>query len=59
MLVLSRKENQSIVLRTSDGPIEIMVVRHQGDRRVRLVIDAPTAVKIRRKELCDDDRRAG
>jgi carbon storage regulator len=49
MLVLSRKEQQQIVL---DGGITITVVRVQGGA-VRLGIDAPKEVPIRRAELLD------
>lgn len=47
MLVLSRKENQSI--RIGDG-IEIVVSQIRGNS-VRLAISAPPSVPILRKEL--------
>ena len=50
MLVLSRKLNEELVI---DGNIRIRVV-HVGEGKVRIGIDAPATVGIRRGEL--DDR---
>jgi carbon storage regulator len=47
MLVLSRKQNQSILI---GDDIAITVVQVQGNR-VRLAIDAPKHVSIHRDEL--------
>jgi len=47
MLVLSRKENESIVI---DGRITVRIVRVQGGR-VRVAIEAPREVPVRRSEL--------
>ncbi len=47
MLVLSRKESQSIVI---GGDIEVTIVAIQGGR-VKLAINAPRHVPIRRAEL--------
>ncbi len=49
MLVLSRKENESIMI---DDQIEIMVVKIQGDK-VRIGINAPADVPIHRAELAE------
>lgn len=49
MLVLSRKENEAIII---DDQIEILVVKVQGDK-VRLGISAPAHVPIHRAELAD------
>jgi len=48
MLVLSRKQNQAIVI---DGNIRITVTSIRGNQ-VRLGIEAPAAVAIFREELC-------
>lgn len=64
MLVVSRKENESIRIEPLDGidpsltlhevfaqgPI-VFTLTHVGARRVRLVIDAPHALKISRSEV--------
>jgi carbon storage regulator CsrA len=55
MLNLERKLNQKIMLDTSDGQITIMVTLIEHGR-VKLGIDAPDSVHIRRSELID--RRA-
>ncbi len=47
MLVLTRKMNESIVI---DGRITVRVVNLQGGR-VRLAIEAPRDVPVRRSEL--------
>lgn len=49
MLVLSRKENESIII---DDRIEVMVVKIQGDK-VRIGISAPADVPIHRAELAE------
>lgn len=54
MLVLSREENESIVLDTDHGPIEIMVVDIRGDK-VRIGITADRSVNIFRKELVEKE----
>lgn len=47
MLVLSRKENESIVI---DGNIKVTILKVRGGQ-VRLGIEAPQQVPIRRSEL--------
>jgi carbon storage regulator len=51
MLVLSRKEDQTIVI---DGRITITVVSIRGNQ-IRLGIDAPRDVPVRRGELAAGD----
>jgi len=50
MLVLERKEGQKIVLKTSDGPVEIVVYNIQQGR-VSVGVNAPQSVPIIREEL--------
>jgi carbon storage regulator len=47
MLVLSRKEDQSIVI---DGQIKVTVVEIKGDK-IRLGFEAPREVSVWREEL--------
>jgi len=49
MLVLSRKENESIVI---DENIVVTVVEIRGDK-VRLGIEAPRDVPVHRKEVAE------
>ena len=63
MLVVSRKENESITIEPIDGidphltvreafahgPI-VLTIAHVGPRRVRIAIDAPSVLKIMRSE---------
>ena len=65
MLILSRKEDESIFIELSDkvdpnmtvnelfanGSIEIMVVENNGKGQVRIGINAPKALNIARSEL--------
>ncbi|WP_027339044.1 carbon storage regulator CsrA [Halonatronum saccharophilum] len=47
MLILTRKENQSIII---DDDIEIKVVE-LSDGRVKLGIDAPRSIPVHRQEV--------
>ena len=63
MLVVTRKENESIKIEPVDGvdpsltlrevfahgPI-VLKLTHVGQRRVRIVVEAPSALKIMRNE---------
>ena len=53
MLVLSRKENETIVI---NGNVRITIVR-SGRGKVKLGIQAPDEVSIRRSELEFSDKR--
>ncbi len=50
MLILSRKPEESVMIQTQDGSIEI-VVTEIATGKVRLGISAPHGCKILRKEL--------
>ena len=54
MLVLSRKENESIVI---NNEITIVVVEIRGDK-VRLGVEAPKEVPVHRREVYDAIKRA-
>jgi len=52
MLVLTRKAGQSIVISTSDGEIEIKVLKSRGSGQQRSIgISAPAKCSIIRAEL--------
>jgi carbon storage regulator len=55
MLILSRREGEALVIGT-DVTIVILGVR---GRQVRVGIDAPQSINIRRKEICPSPRRNG
>jgi len=55
MLVLSRKKNESIVIRDD---IVITVVEVQGDK-VRLGIEAPREVPVHRREVYEKIKESG
>ena len=55
MLVLTRRANESIILETSDGPIEVKLTAIDG-AQVRIGIRAPKSVGIVRGELKKHDR---
>ena len=54
MLVLSRKCDEKILLKTEDREIELTVVRIDGNK-VRLGIKADDQVKILRQELSNKE----
>lgn len=49
MLLFTRREGQSLVIGTSDGPIEVNLAYLNGEH-ARIGIDAPSSVDIVRKE---------
>jgi sRNA-binding carbon storage regulator CsrA len=49
MLLFTRREGQSLILETSDGPIELKLAYLNGEH-ARIGIDAPGSVGIVRKE---------
>jgi carbon storage regulator CsrA len=51
-LTLSRREDEALILETSDGSIEVWVDRIRGSS-VKLSIDAPKEVRVLRDELID------
>lgn len=55
MLVLSRKVNQSVIIKVGDVRIEVMVTRLQkhadGYWQIQVGFDAPRFVEIVRKEI--------
>ena len=57
MLVLSRKQEEKIILRVGDEEITLTVVRIDASK-VRLGIDASKEVAILRSELVDNPKVA-
>jgi len=51
MLVLSRREGESLVFSLPDGGQVIVTVSRTGSGSVKLAVDAPEEVKIIRSEL--------
>ena len=49
MLLFTRREGQSLILETSDGPIEVSLAYLHGEY-ARIGIDAPSWVGVVRKE---------
>lgn len=52
MLSLTRNVNESIILNTSDGPIEV-IIRQINGKQARVGIIAPQQVNIARKEIAN------
>lgn len=50
MLVLSRQVDETLIIRTSDGPIRVTLVDIRGNK-VRIGIDAPKSVRVDREEI--------
>ena len=60
MLVLKRKVRQKLILRTSDGVIEITVTglsSSGGERQYNIGCNAPKNVEIYREEVAPDELR--
>jgi carbon storage regulator CsrA len=55
MLILSRRPGESLILETSDGPIQVTLTYIDEERwQGKIGIDAPQSVKVLREELLDD-----
>lgn len=54
MLLLTRNTNQSVLIHTLDGIIEVTVVQIKNGQ-VKLGIEAPSEVLIMREEINDSD----
>jgi sRNA-binding carbon storage regulator CsrA len=54
MSLFTRREGQSLVLTTSDGPVEVKLAYLNGEH-VRIEIDAPRSVEVIRKEASRPD----
>lgn len=57
MLILKRRVDEQVFLRTSDGLIRITVAGMKGDKTVNIGVDAPSTVKVLRGELVDEEER--
>jgi len=57
MLLFTRREGESLVLETSDGPIELKLAYLNGEH-ARIGIDAPNSVAVVRKEAAGPGNRA-
>jgi carbon storage regulator CsrA len=56
MLVLSRREHERLILTTEDGlEIVICIVKVKGNR-VRIGVQAPKTVSVRRQELLVENK---
>lgn len=59
MLVLSRKEGESIVLKTATGEtVTITLTKYRGAQTI-MGIEAPKSIKILRSELVELEERCG
>lgn len=52
MLIVTRRDNEEIIIETSDGVIRVIVDRAKK-RTARIGVDAPAVCKIWRKEVFD------
>jgi len=53
MLVVTRKVDETVVIRTDDGDVTVTVLRIDSDK-IRIGVDAPLSMAIRRGELPSD-----
>lgn len=56
MLVLSRQVDETLVIDTGEGLVEVTVVDIRGDK-VRLGITAPNSMRVDRREVHDRIKR--
>ena len=51
MLILTRFKDESIIINTSDGCVEVTIEHVGQDGKVRLGIEAPKSIAVHRKEI--------
>ena len=51
MLVISRKEGESIIISTPDGEVRVAIKAIHSGGQIKLWIEAPEVVEILREEL--------
>ena len=51
MLVLSRFKNESIIITTPVGRVEVTLINVGRDGKVRLGIEAPKSIEVHRAEI--------
>ena len=54
MLVLTLALEQSVILETTDGLVEIMLTERRSDGRIRLGFEAPPEVGIYRRKVWEE-----
>jgi len=54
MLILTRREGETVILETSDGPIEVSIGEINGSQ-IRVGFKAPKSVRILRGELKEQE----
>lgn len=60
MLLLTRYKDESIIMTTAEGRIEVMIMRVSTRGKVQLAITAPKTISVHRKEIqleIDNERR--
>lgn len=55
MLVLERKDDESIIIQNGEDSIEIKFIKDKNKSRYKLCINAPQKLEIFRKELLDKE----
>lgn len=53
MLVISRKNGESIIIKNGNESIEVTIEKSKKNGNLHLCVDAPKKYKIYRKELLD------
>jgi carbon storage regulator CsrA len=55
VLVLTGRVGESIILETSEGPIQVTLLEYKSGTQTSVGIEAPESVRIWREELAQDD----
>lgn len=51
MLTLARFKNESIIITTTDGRVEVVIRKVHHNGKVQLGIEAPKSIAVHRKEI--------
>ncbi len=51
MLVISRREGESITIQTPEGPVTVTIIGIRSNNGIRIGVEAPEEVSIYREEI--------
>ena len=59
MLVISRREGESITIQTPEGPVTVTIIGIRSNNGIRIGVEAPEEVSIYREEIYSEIQEHG